>query len=42
VDVDDLLVVETDDALLVAKKGNDAALRRLVDRLKTDGRDAYL
>ncbi|MBQ2848960.1 MAG: NTP transferase domain-containing protein [Thermoguttaceae bacterium] len=42
VDVDDLLVVETDDALLVAKKGNDAALRRLVDRLKSDGRDAYL
>ncbi len=42
VDVDDLLVVETDDALLVAKKGNDAALRRLVERLKTDGRDAYL
>lgn len=42
VDVDDLLVVETDDALLVAKKGNDAALRRLVERLKSDGRDAYL
>ena len=42
VDVDDLLVVETDDALLVAKKGNDAALRRLVERLKADGRDAYL
>jgi len=42
VDVDDLLVVETDDALLVAKKGNDAALRRLVDRLKSDGRDVYL
>lgn len=42
VDVDDLLVVETDDALLVAKKGNDAALRRLVERLKRDGRDAYL
>ena len=42
VDVDDLLVVETDDALLVAKKGNDAALRRLVERLKADGRDVYL
>ena len=42
VDVDDLLVVETDDALLVAKKGNDAALRRLVERLKNDGRDVYL
>lgn len=42
VDVDDLLVVETDDALLVAKKGNDAALRRLVERLKSDGRDVYL
>ncbi|MBR4834638.1 MAG: mannose-1-phosphate guanylyltransferase [Thermoguttaceae bacterium] len=42
VDVDDLLVVETDDALLVAKKGNDAALRRLVERLKNDGLDAYL
>ncbi len=42
VDVDDLLVVETDDALLVAKKGSDAALRRLVERLKNDGLDAYL
>lgn len=42
VEVDDLLVVETDDALLVAKKGSDAALRRLVERLKRDGRDAYL
>lgn len=42
VDVDDLLVVETDDALLVAKKGSDDAIRRLVERLKAGRFDAYL
>ncbi|MCF0234394.1 MAG: hypothetical protein HUK22_05370 [Thermoguttaceae bacterium] len=42
VGVDDLLVVETDDALLIAKKGDDAGLRRLVARLESAGLDEYL
>ena len=42
VGVDDLLIVETDDALLVAKKGNDSAARELVKKLREEGYDEYV
>lgn len=35
--VDDLLVVDTGDVLLVAKKGSDRALKELVNKLKDEG-----
>lgn len=40
--VDDLLVVDAGDALLVAKKGDDAAIRELVERLRERGLDVFL
>ncbi|MBQ9875447.1 MAG: mannose-1-phosphate guanylyltransferase [Thermoguttaceae bacterium] len=42
VDVDDLLIVETPDALLVAKNGSDDGIKRLVKRLGKEGLDSYL
>ena len=42
VDVDDLLVVETDDVLLVSKKGSDQALKRIVNRLDGEGLAQFL
>lgn len=42
VDVNDLLVVETDDVLLISKKGNDQALKEVVERLKDGGTDRFL
>ncbi len=42
IDVKDLLVVETDDVLLIAKKGNDKALKDFVERLKNEGLDRFL
>lgn len=42
VGVSDLMVVETDDALLVCRKGASQDVRRIVDRLKKEGRDDLL
>lgn len=42
VDVDDLLVVETDDVLLVSKKGSDQALKRIFNRLDDEGLAQFL
>lgn len=42
VGVQDLLVVDAGDALLVAKKGNDDALRELVEKLRDGSLDDYL
>ncbi len=42
VGVDDLVIVETDDALLVSKKGSDAALKAVVKRLESEGLDRFL
>tara|TARA_A100001037_G_scaffold206412_1_gene184694 strand:+ start:1209 stop:2627 length:1419 start_codon:yes stop_codon:yes gene_type:complete len=42
VGVDDLVVVETADAVLVATKDRVQDVRRLVDQLKADGRGEYL
>ncbi|MBP5620814.1 MAG: mannose-1-phosphate guanylyltransferase [Thermoguttaceae bacterium] len=42
IDVEDLLVVETDDVLLISKKGNDQALKDVVERLKNEGLDRFL
>ena len=42
VGVDDLIVVHTPDATLIAKRGDDAAVRKIVDELKAQGYDTYL
>ena len=42
VGVDDLLVVETDDAILVANKKDDQALKNLVKKIKLEGLDEFL
>ena len=41
-DVNDLLVVETDDVTLVAKKGDSRAIQRLIDELHNKDKDKYL
>jgi len=40
--VRDLIVVHTPDATLIARRGDDAALRELVDELKRQGYESYL
>lgn len=40
--VDDLVIVHTEDATLVARKDDETALRKLIDRLKKDGYEQYL
>lgn len=42
VGVDDLLVVDTGDALVVAKKGSDAEIKKVVQRLSERGLEEYL
>ncbi len=42
IDVDDLLVVETDDALLICKKGSSQRVREVVELLRRQGRDDLL
>ncbi|HXI01921.1 MAG TPA: mannose-1-phosphate guanylyltransferase [Candidatus Saccharimonadales bacterium] len=42
VGVSDLIVVETDDALLVCRKGESQKVREIVDRLRASGRDDRL
>ena len=42
VDVEDLLVVDVGDVLLIAKKGNDASLKKMVERLKSEGKENLL
>jgi len=42
VDVDDLLVVDVGDVLLIAKKGNDDSLKKMVERLKNEGKENLL
>ncbi|MBK9122297.1 MAG: mannose-1-phosphate guanylyltransferase [Chloroflexi bacterium] len=40
--VEDLIIVDTPDALLVCSRERAQEIRRVVDRLKTDGQDRYL
>ena len=40
--VDDLVVVVAGDALLIAKKGDDAAIRKVVEGLREQNLDAFL
>lgn len=40
--VEDLLIVQTPDATLVARRGDEAALRRLIEQLRQDGYEDYL
>ncbi len=40
--IEDLIIVHTPDATLIAKRGDDAAVRKLVDELKAQGYDTYL
>ncbi len=42
VDVDDLIVVETDDALLICKRGSSQDVRRVVELLEAQGKTQYL
>lgn len=42
VDVDDLLIVHTPDATLVTRRGDEQALRRIIEELKSRGLDGYL
>jgi mannose-1-phosphate guanylyltransferase len=42
VGVDDLIVVNTPDATLVARKNDEAGIRKLVERLQEMGYDAFL
>lgn len=42
VGVEDLVVVETDDAVLICKEGSGEALRELVSRLRSQGREDLL
>jgi mannose-1-phosphate guanylyltransferase len=42
IDVDDLLVVETDDALLICKKGRSQRVKEVVGLLRRQGRDDLL
>jgi len=42
VGVEDLVVVETDDAVLICKEGSGEALRELVSRLRSEGREDLL
>ncbi len=42
VDVEDLLVVDVGDVLLIAKKGNDASIKKMVERLKSEGKENLL
>ena len=42
VDVEDLLVVHTEDATLVTRRGDEQALRRIIAELKDRGLDSYL
>jgi mannose-1-phosphate guanylyltransferase len=42
VDVEDLLIVHTADATLVARRGDEEALRRIIAALKSRGMDAHL
>jgi len=42
VDVDDLIIVETDDALLICKRGSSQDVRRVVELLETQGKAQYL
>jgi mannose-1-phosphate guanylyltransferase len=42
IDVEDLLIVHTPDATLVARRGDEQSLRRLIDELKARGLDRYL
>ena len=42
IDVEDLLVVETDDALLIAKKNDGQALKNAVERIRKEGLEEYL
>jgi len=42
VDVDDLLVVDVGNVLLITKKGNDSALKKFVERLKSEGKESLL
>ncbi|MCA9054284.1 MAG: mannose-1-phosphate guanylyltransferase [Planctomycetaceae bacterium] len=42
VDVEDLLIVHTADATLVTRRGDEGALRRIIDELKSRGLDAHL
>jgi len=37
--VEDLIVVETDDVVLITKRGNGQAVKELIERLKADGRE---
>jgi mannose-1-phosphate guanylyltransferase len=40
--VSDLVIVDTDDALLICARGREEEVRQLVDRLKADGHDRWL
>jgi len=40
--IDDIIVIETTDAVLVAKKNNSQDVKMLVERLKTEGREEAL
>jgi hypothetical protein len=42
IDVDDLVVVETDDALLICKKGRSQRVKEVVELLRRQGRDDLL
>lgn len=42
VDVDDLLIVHTPDATLVTRRGDEQALRRIIEELKSRGLGGYL
>ena len=40
--VDDMVVVETDDALLIGRKDKMQQVKQIVEQLQTDGRSEYL
>lgn len=42
IDVEDLLIVHTPDATLVARRGDEQSLRKLIDELRSRGLDRYL
>jgi len=40
--VEDLLVVETDDALLICRRGRSQDVKKVVETLEKEGREEYL